>query len=82
MRFEGDKVALRQVFSPSTSVFPRHYYSRNAPNSFSFTAALTSTKGKSWETSKQQRSFVNRGPLDGKVLSLFYESDSERSVEP
>jgi hypothetical protein len=32
--FVVDKVAMRQVFSPLLPIFPCHYYSTNAPQSF------------------------------------------------
>jgi hypothetical protein len=67
----GDKAALGQVFLPVLRFYPVIIIPSMFQTHFHLLLFLQGQRGKVWETVKKQRSFVNRGSLDGKVLSLF-----------
>jgi len=64
-------VTLGQVFLPVLRVSPVIIIPAMLQTHFYLLLLLQGQRGKAWQTSKKQRSFVNRGPLDRKVLSLF-----------
>ena len=77
----GGQYGTRTSFSPSTSVFPYQHHSTDAPYSYlsSFSSYQTDKLAKPGNL-KEQTSFVYRGTLDRRVLSLF--PDSEVSSQP
>jgi hypothetical protein len=53
MSFVVDKVALEQVFLPSTCIFPCQYDSTNAPTHLHYVILIKGEEGENWERSKQ-----------------------------
>jgi hypothetical protein len=82
VRFVVDKSGIRTCFSPSASAFPCHYYSINVPNSFSFTVALTRTKGSNLGNFYKATLFRKSGTTGWKstFTFFFHDSDSQRSM--
>ena len=79
VRFVGDEVTLGQVFLPVLRFSPVIIIPSILHTNFRLLLLLQGRRGKAWKASKKQRSFVNRGPLDGKVLPLFFSRFRQRA---